>query len=309
MTRVFSSSAGSAAYGPYPRLSRTARTRSGRISSSRCRSVSGPGSADTEVPPVSRPSPRPAPSSIFGSRARAVVAGRRRRASSLSSAGRAASRRSLPRQGRASKRACPPAVGRYQRALRRASSRPSPRRRTEECLAWYLAAPRPVRARSCAVWDLLYSDFDALIVPPAMTTAFTRIARGHSASGRRQRAARVLRPRRVAGDGERRGRPALVRRWPGKDEDPGCRSACEIVGLRWSEMLAPGRRPRPRVRCESPGSVLRLRSHDRRVLPYASSNQTNVVEEDVRCWSFVSTPTQRTARSGGRGYCPKAGER
>jgi|SoiMethySBSTD1v2_1073268.scaffolds.fasta_scaffold29994_5 amidase len=104
--------------------------------------------------------------------------------------------------------------------------------RTEESLASYFTALER-RDQIIAVWDRFFSDFDALIVPPAMTTAFPHCASGtpllvdgkdaeyfgHGA---------LLAMANVAG------LPALVAP-AGQDED-GLPIGVQIVGPRWSEM-------------------------------------------------------------------------
>lgn len=74
--------------------------------------------------------------------------------------------------------------------------------RSDKELAWYFAA-LDQRDRLMAMWDTFFAGFDAVLMPPAMTTAFPHGAT-RCAADRRRGAGAVLRPWRHAGDGHSR---------------------------------------------------------------------------------------------------------
>ena len=127
-------------------------------------------------------------------------------------------------------------------------------------LTSFVADPSALERRDqiIAVWDRFFSDFDALIVPPAMTTAFPHCASGSPLLVDGKHAeyfgqGALLAMANVAG------LPALVAP-AGQDED-GLPIGVQIVGPRWSEMsllniaralesaqILPGFRPPPPLR-------------------------------------------------------------
>ena len=127
---------------------------------------------------------------------------------------------------------------------------------TDEGLAWYLAALER-RDQIISAWDHFFRDFDALLLPPAMTTAFPHCASGTPLSVDGNDAAyfgqgALLAMANVAG------LPALVA--PAGQDDEGLPIGVQIVGPRWSEMallniaralesaqILPGFRPPPRL--------------------------------------------------------------
>jgi amidase len=104
--------------------------------------------------------------------------------------------------------------------------------RIDKDLAWYFAA-LDRRDRLIAQWDTFFGDFDALLMPPAMTTAFPHCEPGtpltvdgtpvsyfgHGA---------------VLAMGNLAGLPALV--VPAGQDDEGLPVGVQIVGRQWSEM-------------------------------------------------------------------------
>ncbi len=257
------------------------------------RSMSGPDGADTEVPPV--PSVRaPVPRVVDLRLAYALSLPGAVVASSLSSEVEEAHRGALcQRQGArqsapARLRTCRP----VSTGSSASSSRPSPRSGRRRCLPGYLAALER-RDQIIAVWDRFFSDFDALIVPPAMTSTRFRIARRAlrcwSTAKTPSTLARARCWRRPAGFTARRAGRA------GRGRPP---IGVQIVGPRWSEMslLNIARA------LESAQDLAGIPSSAsapmiERCCP-ASSNQNNVVEEDGRCWSFVVPRATNGTRSG-----------
>jgi amidase len=109
---------------------------------------------------------------------------------------------------------------------------PSAELRDEQrSLAWYLAA-LDRRDRFAAVWHAFFADVDALVLPAAMTTAFT-----HDDSGGPVDVDGVPAP--YGGQGHvlvfcnLAGIPALV--VPAGLDDAGLPVGVQIVGPRWSE--------------------------------------------------------------------------
>jgi len=99
-------------------------------------------------------------------------------------------------------------------------------------LAWYLDA-LDRRDRFIAAWEEFLEDFDGLILPPAMTTAFTHREPGAplEVDGKTVDYRELAR---VPGRQNMTGLPALT--VPAGFDDDGLPIGIEIVGPRWSEM-------------------------------------------------------------------------
>jgi len=99
-------------------------------------------------------------------------------------------------------------------------------------LAWYLGA-LDRRDRFIAAWEEFLEDFDGLILPPAMTTAFTHREPGAplEVDGK---ALDYRELARVPGRQNMTGLPGLT--VPAGFDDDGLPIGIEIVGPRWSEM-------------------------------------------------------------------------
>jgi amidase len=87
-------------------------------------------------------------------------------------------------------------------------------------LAWYLTALER-RDRFIALWEEFFADLDALILPPAQTTAFAHEETGYEAEGQLLAFANLT------------GLPGLV--VPAGLDDRGLPVGIQIVGPRWSE--------------------------------------------------------------------------
>jgi amidase len=103
---------------------------------------------------------------------------------------------------------------------------------TDKALAWYFAALGQ-RDRVMATWDRFFRDFDVLLMPPAMTTAFPHCEPGAPLSVDGQRAPYFGQGALLA-MGNLAGLPALVA--PSAKDDEGLPVGVQIVGPRWSEM-------------------------------------------------------------------------
>ena len=99
-------------------------------------------------------------------------------------------------------------------------------------LAWYLEA-LDRRDRFIAAWEEFFEDFDGLILPPAMTTAFTHREPGAplEVDGKALDCRELAR---VPGRQNMTGLPGLT--VPAGFDDDGLPIGIEIVGARWSEM-------------------------------------------------------------------------
>jgi amidase len=104
--------------------------------------------------------------------------------------------------------------------------------RTDKGLAWYFTA-LDRRDRLMAMWDSFFTDFDALLMPPAMTTAFPHgptgaplVVDGKEAPYFGQGAVLAM--------GNLAGLPALVA--PAGQDEEGLPIGVQMVGPRWSEM-------------------------------------------------------------------------
>ena len=104
--------------------------------------------------------------------------------------------------------------------------------RTDKDLAWYFSALER-RDRLAATWDRFFRDFDALLMPPAMTTAFPHCAPGAPliVDGT---PAPYFGHGGVLAMGNLAGLPALVP--PAGQDSEGLPVGVQIVGPRWSEM-------------------------------------------------------------------------
>ena len=132
--------------------------------------------------------------------------------------------------------------------------------RSDKDLAWYFAA-LDRRDRLATMWDRFFRDFDALLMPPAMTTAFPHCEPGAplTVDGKR---APYFGQGGVLAMGNLAGLPALVA--PAGQDDKGLPVGVQLVGPRWSEMrllsvcrtlesvqALPGFRPPPDPRFDS----------------------------------------------------------
>jgi amidase len=104
--------------------------------------------------------------------------------------------------------------------------------RIDKDLAWYFIA-LDRRDRLIAQWDSFFGDFDALLMPPAMTTAFPHCEPGTplTVDGR---PVSYFGHGAVLAMGNLAGLPALVA--PAGQDDEGLPVGVQIVGRRWSEM-------------------------------------------------------------------------
>ena len=104
--------------------------------------------------------------------------------------------------------------------------------RSDKDLAWYFAA-LDRRDRLATMWDRFFRDFDALLMPPAMTTAFPHCEPGAplAVDGKR---APYFGHGSVLAMGNLAGLPALVA--PAGQDDEGLPIGVQIVGRQWSEM-------------------------------------------------------------------------
>jgi amidase len=129
--------------------------------------------------------------------------------------------------------------------------------RSDKDLAWYLGA-LDRRDRLAAMWDSFFGDFDALLMPPAMTTAFPHCEPGAPLTVDGKHVA-YFGQGGVLAMGNLAGLPALVA--PAGQDDEGLPLGVQIVGPRWSEMrllgvcrtlesvqALPGFRPPPNLR-------------------------------------------------------------
>ena len=129
--------------------------------------------------------------------------------------------------------------------------------RSEKDLAWYLAA-LDRRDRLAVMWDRFFGGFDALLMPPAMTTAFPHCEPGAPLTVDGKRAPYFGQGALLA-MGNLTGLPAVVA--PAGEDDEGMPVGVQIVGPRWSEMrllgvcralesvqALPGFRPPPDLR-------------------------------------------------------------
>jgi amidase len=104
--------------------------------------------------------------------------------------------------------------------------------RSDKDLAWYFAA-LDRRDRLAAIWDRFFRDFDVLLMPPAMTTAFPHCEPGAPLNVDGKRVA-YFGQGAVLAMGNLAGLPALVA--PAGQDDEGLPVGVQIVGPRWSEM-------------------------------------------------------------------------
>jgi amidase len=104
--------------------------------------------------------------------------------------------------------------------------------RSGKDLAWYFAA-LDRRDRLAAMWDSFFGDFDALLMPPAMTTAFPHCEPGAPLRVDGKRVA-YFGEGGVLAMGNLAGLPILVA--PAGQDDEGLPVGVQIVGPRWSEM-------------------------------------------------------------------------
>ena len=104
--------------------------------------------------------------------------------------------------------------------------------RSDKNLAWYFSA-LDRRDRLAAIWDGFFADFDALLMPPAMTTAFPHCEPGAPLTVNGTLAPYFGQGALVA-MGNLAGLPALVA--PAGQDDDGLPIGVQIVGPRWSEM-------------------------------------------------------------------------
>jgi amidase len=108
--------------------------------------------------------------------------------------------------------------------------------RSDKDLAWYFAA-LDRRDRLIAVWDSFFGDFDALLMPPAMTAAFPHCEPGAPLTVDGTRVA-YFGQGAVLAMGNLAGLPALVA--PAGQDEEGLPVGVQIVGPRWSEMRLVG---------------------------------------------------------------------
>jgi amidase len=103
-------------------------------------------------------------------------------------------------------------------------------------LAWYFAALER-RDRLTSVWESFFADFDALLMPPAMTAAFPHCETGAplTVDGKREA---YFGQGAVLAMGNLAGLPALVA--PAGQDEEGLPVGVQIVGPRWSEMRLVG---------------------------------------------------------------------
>jgi amidase len=104
--------------------------------------------------------------------------------------------------------------------------------RVAKDLAWYFAA-LDRRDRLASVWDRFFGDFDALLMPPAMTAAFPHCNPGAPLTVDGKSAAYYGQGG-VLAMGNLAGLPALVA--PAGQDAVGLPVGVQIVGPRWSEM-------------------------------------------------------------------------
>jgi amidase len=104
--------------------------------------------------------------------------------------------------------------------------------RSDKDLAWYFAA-LDRRDRLTVIWDRFFHDFDVLLMPPAMTTAFPHGEPGAPLSVDGKRVA-YFGQGAVLAMGNLAGLPALVA--PAGQDDEGLPVGVQIVGPRWSDM-------------------------------------------------------------------------
>ena len=104
--------------------------------------------------------------------------------------------------------------------------------RGDKDLAWYFAA-LDRRDRVASAWDSFFNDFDALLMPPAMTAAFPHCEPGAplTVDGKR---VPYFGQGAVLAMGNLAGLPALVA--PAGQDIEGLPVGVQIVGPRWSEM-------------------------------------------------------------------------
>ncbi len=106
--------------------------------------------------------------------------------------------------------------------------------RSDKSLAWYFAA-LDQRDRLATIWDGFFQDFDALLMPPAMTTAFPHCEPGTPLDVDDTRVP-YLAQGGVLAMGNLTGLPALVAPAGQARDDGGLPVGVQIVGPRWSEM-------------------------------------------------------------------------
>ena len=193
--------------------------------------VAGPDGVDTEVPPVplaDEPVPRLADLRIA---LRADGPGRRRGplAERTKSSAWRASRRA---RAHGSKSGCRRAIGTPRTALFGELVAAITSERSDKDLAWYFAA-LDQRDRLAAIWDRFFADFDALLMPPAMTTAFPHCEPGAPLNVDGIPAAYFGQGALLA-MGNLTGLPALAA--PAGQDDEGLPIGVQMVGPRWSEM-------------------------------------------------------------------------
>jgi amidase len=104
--------------------------------------------------------------------------------------------------------------------------------RSDKDLSWYFAA-LDRRDRTIEVWERFFRDYDALVIPPAMTTAFPHCEPGSPLIVDSERAHYFGQASALA-MGNLAGVPALV--VPAGHDDDGLPIGVQIVGPRWSEM-------------------------------------------------------------------------
>jgi amidase len=104
--------------------------------------------------------------------------------------------------------------------------------RSDRDLAWYFSA-LDRRDHLIAAWDSFFGDFDALLMPPAMTTAFPHCEPGAPLTVDGERVA-YFGQGAVLAMGNLAGLPALVA--PAGQDEEGLPVGVQIVGPRWSEM-------------------------------------------------------------------------
>jgi amidase len=103
----------------------------------------------------------------------------------------------------------------------------------QRTLAWYIDALER-RDEFIAVWDAFFQDFDGLILPPAMTSAFTHRDSGAPVEVDGQTVSYWELPRRLLTAFNLSGLPGLA--VPAGLNDDGLPAGIQIVGPRWSDM-------------------------------------------------------------------------